>query len=120
MNLDDDDFGLHYDRQGNRISWRRWAELHGSSYKIIAQHQVAESWVSTVWLGLDHGFGHGPPVIFETLVFGGPLNDEGMRYSTEAQAFEGHAYWCAKAAESQGVLLAEVMTEKRADQDQDD
>lgn len=33
--------------------------------------------VSTVWLGLDHGFGSGRLEIFETMVFGG-------RYACEA------------------------------------
>jgi hypothetical protein len=25
--------------------------------------------LSTIWLGLDHSFGHGPPLIFETMLF---------------------------------------------------
>lgn len=47
--------------------------------------------ISTVHLGLDHGWGDGPPIIFETMVFGLDDDDEMMdRYSTEAQAREGH------------------------------
>ena len=47
--------------------------------------------VSTVWLGIDHQFGNGPPLIFETMTFRGThaLGDQ-ERYSTEAQAIEGH------------------------------
>jgi hypothetical protein len=47
--------------------------------------------LSTVWLGLDHSFGAGPPLIFETMVFGGPNDEEQERYSTEEEAKAGHA-----------------------------
>ena len=63
----------------------------------IQNRRVAETqleglgWVSTVFLRLDHNYsGEGPPVLFETLVFGGPLSDEMERYCTEAEALEGH------------------------------
>lgn len=48
--------------------------------------------VSTVFLGLDHQFPHGegPPLVFETLVFRGPLDGEMDRYATAAAAREGH------------------------------
>lgn len=56
-------------------------------------------WVSTVWLGLNHAFGAGPPVIFESMVFDtrdsmGEVDCE--RYSTEAEALAGHAALCEK------------------------
>ncbi len=35
--------------------------------------------VSTVFLGLDHNFGDGPPILWETLVFGGPMNGQQTR-----------------------------------------
>jgi len=47
--------------------------------------------VSTVFLGLDHQFGNGPPLLFETLVQGDhPLDGYMDRYSTWAEAEEGH------------------------------
>lgn len=53
--------------------------------------------VSTVFLGLDHSFTPGgPPLVFETMVFGGPFSDEGGRYSTWAEAEAGHARWVEK------------------------
>lgn len=48
--------------------------------------------VSTVFLGLDHNhFGSGPPLLFETLVQGGPNDGDMMRYSTWDEAIAGHA-----------------------------
>lgn len=47
--------------------------------------------VSTVFLGLDHGYGGGLPILFETMVFGGKLDENQWRYSTYQEAVEGHA-----------------------------
>lgn len=99
MSLD----GYWYDKLGNPISVRGWERLQEDpAYKVVAQHQVGDAWVSTVWLGLDHRFGEGPPLIFETMVFGGRLSDELERYSTEAQAWEGHAVMVGRVREVQG------------------
>jgi len=46
--------------------------------------------VSTVFLGLDHSFGEGPPLLFETMIFGGPEDGYQDRYSTWDEAIEGH------------------------------
>ena len=46
------------------------------------------SLVSTVWLGLDHGFGEGAPVIFETMDIPGQSIQQ--RYTTEEEARAGH------------------------------
>lgn len=45
--------------------------------------------VSTVYLGLNHRWGDGPPLIFETMTF---PDEEQWRYSTEAEAKENHAF----------------------------
>jgi hypothetical protein len=46
--------------------------------------------VSTVFLGLDHQWGEGDPILFETMIFGGPLDQEMWRYETWDQAERGH------------------------------
>jgi hypothetical protein len=50
--------------------------------------------VSTVFIGLDMSY-RGPlggdPLLFETLVFNGPLDGEGERYSSWDEAEKGHA-----------------------------
>ena len=51
--------------------------------------------VSTVFLGLDHSFGTGPPILFETMIFCNNTDDDlhnwQHRYNTKAQAILGHA-----------------------------
>lgn len=46
--------------------------------------------ISTVFLGIDHSFCGGPPLLFETMVFGGQLDQEMDRYTTWEQAEYGH------------------------------
>lgn len=51
--------------------------------------------VSTVFLGMDHGYPADPtkPVVFETMVFGGPLDGSQGRYATYELAIKGHNEW---------------------------
>lgn len=47
--------------------------------------------VSTTFMGIDHNFSDdGPPLLFETMIFGGPHNDYQERYSTWDEAERGH------------------------------
>lgn len=59
--------------------------------RVVAKTAAANAEVSTVFLGLDHNWGSGPPLIFETMIFGGKFNEYQARYSTWAEAEEGHA-----------------------------
>lgn len=91
---------MHFDRQGNPLTLWEWIPLHGDpKYRRVAATQLGFDggiFVSTVWLGTDHSFGTGPPLIFETMVFdrttsASMANDLFMdRYSTEEQALAGH------------------------------
>lgn len=48
--------------------------------------------VSTVFLGVDHRFGDGPPIVFESMVFQNTAFEvECRRYSTAKEARAGHA-----------------------------
>lgn len=82
----------YYDRNGEPLELMAWAHLMKNlDYKRVAYTEVGDARVSTVWMGVDHGiFGEGPPLIFETMVFGGKLDQEQWRYSTEVLALAGH------------------------------
>lgn len=96
----------YYNRKGKPITLTQWAEEFEDSESRrvdvtqVDVTQVDYMEVSTVFLGLNHQFGEGPPLIFETMVFGGPLNDECERYSTEAQAKLGHAAMVGRVKEA--------------------
>ena len=73
--------------------WARWYE---TADRKVANTERKGIRVSTVFLGLDHGWGEGPPQIFETLVFGGEHDGDMDRYATWEEAEAGHAAMCAK------------------------
>lgn len=80
--------------------WARWYE---AAKRVVAQTKVGTVLVSTVFLGLDHGFSGDEPLLFETMVFGGPLDGECLRYSNWQQAEDGHAEMVAFAKEAARV-----------------
>jgi hypothetical protein len=89
------------------ITWAMWLENGGN--RIVAYTQItSEIEVSTVFLGLDHRFfGEGPPILFETMIFGGPLNYEQWRYSSYDDAQTGHTAAVRKARAAIGQHVTE-------------
>lgn len=55
------------------FTWAAWIEERREQ-RIVRQEWVGEWQVSTVFLGLDHRWGEGPPILWETMVFQGPHN----------------------------------------------
>jgi hypothetical protein len=84
----------YYNRAGEPITTDEFMALHQDpEYGRVAETMLDPYWVSTVWLGLDHNFGGGKPLIFETMVFHkdkGWEDQDMARYSTEAEAQDGH------------------------------
>jgi hypothetical protein len=78
------------------ITWARWFEY---ANRHVGYTQItSECLVSTVFLGLDHRFsGNGPPLLFETIIFGGPLDQAQNRYSSWDDAEAGHKAAVRKA-----------------------
>lgn len=70
------------------MSWANWFE---KSERSVAITKIGATKISTVFLGLDHSFGRGQPLLFETMVFGGPMDQHLERYSTWEEAESGHA-----------------------------
>jgi hypothetical protein len=70
--------------------WERWWEVSKADC-IVAKTTIGEVEVSTVFLGRDHSFMAGsPPILFETMVFGGERDQAVVRYSTLEEAMHGH------------------------------
>jgi hypothetical protein len=81
------------------LQWAIWFER--GENRLIERTTVDDVEVSTVFLGIDHAFGDGPPLLFESMVFGGSMDQQTRRYTTRSQALEGHAELVAEV-----VLLA--------------
>lgn len=93
----------YYDKDGSPLTLEQWCEKYTEENKRIALTELPSgNRVSTIWLGLDHRYGEGAPLIFETMVFpADSFSDlDADRYSTLAQAEAGHAAmvekWSAK------------------------
>jgi hypothetical protein len=76
--------------------WGRWLDDHGPD-RVVARTVVpadaegeAPDTVSTVFLGLDHSYHGGPPVLWETCILTGPYKGYMVRYTTRFAAVEGH------------------------------
>jgi hypothetical protein len=76
------------------IQWAQWLEGAGD-HRIVAQSDIGDVHVSTVFIGLDHNFGTGEPHIFETMVFGpGDVSMEVWRGATWRDAEFAHMRAC--------------------------
>lgn len=69
------------------LKWGKWFE---TADRTVKKTEVGDAEVSTVFLGLDHNFGRGEPLLFETMVFGGEHDGDQDRYSTWEEAEKGH------------------------------
>lgn len=77
-------------------AWGDWFENHVED-RVVKQEEISRDIrVSTVFVSIDHGHAwmNGQPgykpLLFETLVMGGPLDGYQLRYSTWMEAEEGH------------------------------
>jgi hypothetical protein len=74
----------------------KWAIWFETANRTVKKNTIGKSLVSTIFLGLDHGFDNNRPLLFETMVFDGPLDQECERCSTWEEAEEMHAEMCAR------------------------
>lgn len=73
----------------NLLEWCSWFEHSGE--RILRKSKFSDIVVSTVFLGIDHNFtGKGPPVVFESMVFGGQHDQLCRRCCTYPEALQQH------------------------------
>jgi len=85
------------------VAWRAHNSAYDEDKRLVARDRdeapgAPDVLISTVFLSLDHSFGDGPPVLWETLVFGGPLDGDMERYTTRSAAIAGHQAMCRRVA----------------------
>jgi len=79
------------------MTWARWFE---TAKRHVSEEMIGDVRISTVFLGLDHQYGPGPPLLFETMVFGGSLDQEQTRCSTWEEAEHMHAVMVMRVKDS--------------------
>lgn len=103
----------------------QWARLSDDrEYKVLKQSTECGKMVSTIWLGLDHSFSGGSPLIFETMVF--LTNRDGEvetwneiaadRYSTEEEALKGHEEMCLSYIRPLDLLVYKLEESDKEDE----
>ena len=87
-------------------TWARWFE---TANRRVAEAEIGGRRVSTVFLGIDHQIGDGPPLIFETMVFGNGEDQGWMeRCSTWDEAEAMHKRGCAWVKSNSADPVAEA------------
>jgi hypothetical protein len=77
-------------------AWERWFEI--DDRRLVDATDIAPGVsITTLFLGLDYSFFpltnpllH-KPVLWETMILGGPLDQESRRYTSHEDAVQGHA-----------------------------
>ena len=77
----------------NFLKWANWFE---TGNRRVANKANTQTRVSTVFLGMDHGFG-GEPLWFETMIFGGEHDEYQDRCTTYDEALVMHEKACELA-----------------------
>jgi hypothetical protein len=77
------------------LKWGQWfdtADRQVADDTLLPPAVPSEVRVSTIFLGIDHAWGGGPPVLWETMIFGDKsfFNDRQMRYTSREDALAGH------------------------------
>jgi hypothetical protein len=85
------------------LAWAQWFET--ADRTVMRTELIDGSVISTVFLALDHSYGVGPPLLFETALVSGEEQFDSYfkrmyrpcevvaRYSTWAEAQAGHMEW---------------------------
>lgn len=80
----------------NIEKWAIWMETADRGVALTSVGSDCS--VSTVFLSLDHQVSwNGPPLLYETIIFGGLLDGQMLRYSTLDEAQQGHAAMVKRA-----------------------
>lgn len=82
--------------------WGEWMQTADRSLaRTIIDNSDPETFVSTVFLGVDHGYGEFSPILWETMAFTGydPLDEFTQRYMNAERALAGHSEICRQVKE---------------------
>jgi hypothetical protein len=84
------------------IEMARWRDECWEQCQL-AHDEIGNASVSTVFLCWNHGVHRdtAPPLLFETMVFGGVYNHAQQRYATFDEAMAGHAVFVDQIRQQQ-------------------
>lgn len=78
-----------------------WGLFMQKAERHIGEDRIGDVRISTIFLGLDHRWKEDEsPILWETMIFGGPHDQYQERYATIEDAKAGHARAVALASET--------------------
>lgn len=89
--------GYYYILEGKtpkQVDFMEYAKWHTQNQlqRVVAKTELPDGViVSTVFLGINHAFLDVPPLLFETMIFGGEHDGHTERYCAWEEAEEGHS-----------------------------
>ena len=97
--LDDNNKPIRVDSYKEYYNWKEQVPgKHPVCSIQVAKTSTDRTQVSTVFLGLDHGYS-GKPVLWESMVFSSDdkeLDETCIRYTSHEEALKGHKELCEK------------------------
>ncbi len=94
---------LDGERRPRRVETvEEWSRFYETDARVVRQELIGDVRISTVFLGIDSQLGNGPPVLFETMVFGGKNDMHFDRCSTWDHAVAMHEKICALVRSTDG------------------
>ena len=95
---------------------REWARYFESGDRQVDATRIDDVRISTVFLGINHNWGVGPPLLYETMVFGGPLDEDMERYHTREEAQRGHDRFVKAVLKDKGLTeMPKLPTKSKGD-----
>ena len=91
----------------NTLEWAEWMGLHHFDWHLV--DTIAGLRLSTVFMGLDHSFDDGDPVLWETMLFNDDEDGEDIgqwRFTSAPDAEEFHD---KKVQELKNILAASLI-----------
>ena len=87
---------------------KKWGTWFKNAHRRVRGTQINNNiFVSTVFLGLDHGWNSDVPILFETMIFKNGTGEDCYRCATWKQALKQHWFaveYCRKAKECIGLI----------------
>ena len=93
------------------LEWAAWFATTSHESRVVAKTEVGDTTVSTVFLGVDHSFREGDPVLWETMMFGGQYDLACDRYRSKREALIGHEKWVLVAEGKMTPIDARMLRE---------
>lgn len=102
-------------KQPVKVSLMEWAQWMEKRERVVKQEWVGDTWVSTVFLGLDHNFSDsGPPILWESMAFSNRknVNNDMMRCAGNWEQAEAmHERMVLHVCEVEGINLETARNE---------